>query len=52
MHTAQEHREWVAAMTQSEIDHVHEEWREWRGESERDAAVRDTSAVVENQSRK
>jgi hypothetical protein len=50
--TAAEHREWLKYVTQAEIDHMHEAYRRWAGESERDAAVRDTNHVVELQSRK
>lgn len=50
--TPQEHREWLEGLTQAEIDHMHEEYRRNFGESERDAAVRDTSAIIEAQSRK
>lgn len=50
--TAQEHRQWLAQLTQAEIDHMHEEYRNRFGESERNAAVRDTNAVLEIQSRK
>jgi hypothetical protein len=49
--TAQEHREWLAELSQAAIDHAYQEYRERFGESERDAAVRDTNAVIEQQSR-
>lgn len=50
--TPQEHRDWLAGMTPAMWDHMEQEYRSWAGESERDAAVRDTNHVVEIQSRK
>jgi hypothetical protein len=50
--TAAEHRELISSLSQAAIDHIHEEYREWRGESEHAAAVRDTNHVLELQSRK
>ena len=50
--TPEEHRAWEKSVTQAEIDHMDEEYRRWAGESERDAAVRDTNHVVALQSRK
>lgn len=50
--TPQEHREWLESLTQVEIDHMQEEYRRNFGESERDAAVRDTSHVIQLQVRK
>jgi hypothetical protein len=50
--TPEEHREWCRTVTQAELDHMDEEYRRWAGESERDAAVRDTNHVLELQSRR
>jgi hypothetical protein len=50
--TAKEHREWLSQLSQAEINHMHDEYRRTFGESERDAAVRDTNHVLEAQSRK
>lgn len=50
--TAQEYREWASHVSQAEIDWMNEEYRRQFGESERDAAVRDTNHVVEIASRK
>lgn len=47
----EQHRAWLRSLSQTEIDHMHDEYRELVGESERDAAVRDTNHVVELQSR-
>jgi hypothetical protein len=44
--TPQEHREWLASLTPQHWQHALEEYRQWAGESERDAAVRDTNHVV------
>lgn len=49
--TADEHRAIIAAITPAEADLIQAEYRAWHGESERDAAVRDTNAVLELQSR-
>lgn len=50
--SAAEHRQWIASLSHAEIQHIKDEYREWRGESEHDAAVRDTNHVLELQSRK
>jgi hypothetical protein len=48
--TPKEHAEWLASLSPAAIDHAYAEYREWAGESERDAAVRDTNAVLERRS--
>jgi hypothetical protein len=50
--TPQEHNAWLRSLSQAEIDHMHQEYRRTFGESERDAAVRDTNHVLELQTRK
>jgi hypothetical protein len=50
--TPEQHREIIQALTEYEVEQIKAEaFRKWLGESERDAAVRDTNHVLELKSR-
>lgn len=48
--TPEQHRDWVKSLSQAQIDHAWDEYRARVGESEREAAIRDTNHVLELQS--